>query len=229
MTIRLTKYGMPEVAVYPLALVAAMTGAYFLRGKITPEWSFWVVEGILAVVLIWCLSFFRDPKRKPPEDENLLLSPADGKISDIETLKEHPDFDGPVMRIGIFLSVFNVHINRMPCSGEVVKVIYKEGKFKNALDPDSARENESNDVYFKRSEQPNDLLIVRQISGAIARRIVCRAEIGEKFNGGQQFGMIKFGSRSELYVPAVENLQCTVNVGDKVKAGLSVLAKYEDQ
>ena len=165
---------------------------------------------------------FRSPSRA-----GLLVSPADGKVSEV-TLIEHDEFiGGPAVRIGIFLSIFNVHINRSPCNAKIDKITYKKGRYKNAANPQSGRVNESNDLWLRRTDSPNDKLIVRQISGAIARRIVCEASEGRELTGGEKFGMIKFGSRTELYVPVHENTKILVKTGDKVKAGLTPIVKYE--
>ncbi len=181
----------------------------------------------MLVLLVWVLLFFRDPYRETPKDDSILLSPADGKITDIEIIDE-PDFiGGKALRIGIFLSVFNVHINRSPCEAIVEGFCYKKGKYKNALYPESARVNESNAVYLRRVAQPEDRLVVRQISGAIARRIVCKAQKGAVLRIGEKFGMIKFGSRTELYLCASETAECMVKKGQKVKAGLTVMVKYK--
>ncbi len=131
------------------------------------------------------------------------------------------------LRIGIFLSIFSVHINRSPCNAKVEKVTYKKGQFRDARDPQASQVNESNSLALVRIDSPNDRLVVRQISGAVAQRIVCRAAEGEQLAGGQKFGMIKFGSRTELYVPAGNNKKLLVKIGDKVKAGLTPLVKYE--
>lgn len=192
-----------------------------------PNWLVVSVEVFLGVVLIWVLSFFRDPYRKIPNDKGLLLAPADGRITDIETVQEDGFIKGPALRIGIFLSIFDVHINRAPCNATVEKIFYKKGRYKDARDPQAGRLNESNDLYLIRTDVPNDKLIVRQISGVIARRIVCSAAQGQKLSGGQKFGMIKFGSRTELYLPAREDVRCLVRTGDKVKAGISGLVRYE--
>jgi phosphatidylserine decarboxylase len=125
------------------------------------------------------------------------------------------------------LSIFNVHINRAPCNAKVERISYKKGRYKNAASPESGRVNESNNLYIIRKDNPRDKLIVRQISGAIARRIVCAAKEGQELSGGEQFGMIKFGSRTELYVPARANTKCLVRTGDKVKAGQTALVRYE--
>ena len=224
MRIPLTKYGWPQVVTFPAMIIAIM--AVCLLAPL-PVWVLCWLEAIFAVVLIWIFSFFRDPKRTIPQDKNLLLSPADGTVTDIETIAENDFIGAPAVRIGVFLSVFDVHINRAPCGVKVEKIIYKKGKFKDARDAQAGRVNESNDLYLVRTEGPADKLIVRQISGAIARRIVCEAKEGQNLTGGQKFGMIKFGSRTELYIPAGDNVKCLVRVGDKVKAGLTPLVKYE--
>ena len=234
MRIPLTKYGWPQVVIFP-AVVLAVMAAFGLSttGKLQ-SWIIISIEGLLAAILVWILSFFRDPERICPTDSNLLLAPADGKITDIETLENPPEFlreqgeqSANVLRIGIFLSIFNTHINRAPCNLKVEKITYKKGKYKNALNPESARVNESNELCLTRTDSPQDRLIVRQISGAIARRIVCDTIEGQQLTGGEKFGMLKFGSRTELFVPLRENAKCIVRIGDKVKAGLTPLVKYE--
>lgn len=187
----------------------------------------WVPEVILLIVLIWVLSFFRDPHRTIVQDASLLLSPADGAIAAVETLDAYEGFEGPVLRIEIFLNIFNVHINRVPCPVEIGEITYKPGKFVDARDPQCSKVNEANEVEMMRLDEPKDRMLVRQISGAIARRIVCAAKPGTTYAAGDQFGMIKFGSCTELFVPARDNLTCCVKKGDKVNAGLTILAKYE--
>jgi len=227
MRVPLTKYGWPQVVVFPAVVLTIMV-AYLLVGILfLPLWAIVSVEVLLAVLLFWVLMFFRDPDRQCPLDKNLLLAPADGRITDIETVEENDFIGGAALRIGIFLSIFDAHINRAPCNVTVERITYKKGKFKNAMNPQSGRVNESNDLVLVRTDSPNDKLIVRQISGAIARRIVCEASQGQKLTGGEKFGMIKFGSRTELYVPASDNIECLVRIGDKVKAGLTPLVKYE--
>ena len=125
------------------------------------------------------------------------------------------------------MNIFDVHINRAPCDVKVEQITYKAGKYKNAANAEAGRVNESNRLDLTRTDRPEDKLIVRQISGAIARRIVCRAQKGQELTGGEKFGMIKFGSRTELYVPAGENIKPLVKKGDKVKAGITALVRYE--
>ena len=224
MRIPLTRYGLPQVAVLPAIIIVIMIVCLLVP---LPAWAIWWLEAIFAIVLIWAFSFFRDPKRKIPQDNSILLSPADGTVADIEMVDESDFITGPAMRIGIFLSVFNVHINRAPCGVKVEKIVYKKGKFKDARDPNASRVNEANSLYLTRTETPTDQLIVRQISGAIARRIVCEAKESQYLSGGEKFGMIKFGSRTELYLPVGDNVKVVVKLGDKVKAGLTPLVKYE--
>jgi phosphatidylserine decarboxylase len=229
--IPLTKYGRPQVVVIPVIILGVMILASRLPSFV-PRLSIWAIitiEAILVVILIWVLSFFRDPYRLCPKETNLLLSPADGRITDIEFVKENDFIGERAIRIGIFLSVFDAHINRAPCNVKVEGIHYKKGKYKNAMNPESGRVNESNDLYITRADSPEDRLIVRQISGAIARRIVCAAKEGQELTGGEKFGMIKFGSRTELYVPARVDVKCLVRIGDKVKAGLTPLVKYEER
>ena len=231
MRIPLTKYGWPQVVIFPAVVLAVMAAFALGTIGILQHWIIISIEVLLAAILIWILCFFRDPERNCPTDSNLLLAPADGQITDIETLEDRPAFlreqPAPVLRVGIFLSIFNTHINRAPCNLKVEKITYKKGKYKNALNPESSRVNESNELWLTRTDSPQDRLIVRQISGAIARRIVCDTIEGQQLTGGQKFGMLKFGSRTELYVPLRENAKCIARIGDKVKAGLTILVKYE--
>jgi phosphatidylserine decarboxylase len=227
MRLALTKYGWPEVVIFPAIVLGAMI-VYLVVGVLyLSAWTIISIEAALAAVLIWFLSFFRDPYRCCPADKNLLLSPADGGVTNIEIVKENDFIGEHAIRIGIFLSIFDVHVNRAPCSAKVARISYKKGKYKNAANPESGRVNESNDLCIIRTDSPEDRLIVRQISGAIARRIVCATKEGQELAGGEKFGMIKFGSRTELYVPARANVKCLVQIGDRVKAGLTPLVRYE--
>lgn len=229
MRIPLTKYGWPQVVIFPVAALAAMVVLLLIGKSLLPGWAIVSIELILAIVLILTLMFFRDPQRRCPLDKNILLAPADGKVTDIETVKEDNFIGADAIRIGIFMSIFDAHINRAVCNVKVENITYKKGMYKNAKNPYSGRVNESNDLCLIRTESPQDKLIVRQISGAIARRIVCHAKQGQELSGGEKFGMVKFGSRAELYVPASQNTKCMVKIGDKVKAGLTPLVKYEVQ
>ena len=224
MRIPVTKYGLPQVVICPAVLLVLMASLFiFLPAGV------WLVlaEIFLFVVFVWMLMFFRDPPRKIPPDVLTLLSPADGTITDIEET-EKSELGGRTLRIGMFLSIYNVHINRMPCSVRVESVSYKKGKFKNARSGESGRVNESNELLLTRLEEPGDKLMVRQVSGAVARRIVCEAKPGQEYARGAAFGMIKFGSRTELYLPLREGkYDISVKIGDRVNAGLTPLIVYK--
>jgi len=235
MRIPLTKFGWPQVVVLPLVFLAAAILYPLAARAYFPDWArfgpwalftFWGVEFVLVVGLVWTLCFFRDPVRCCPDDGNILVAPADGKITNIELLQHEDTIGGKALRIGIFLSIFDVHINRAPCDATVEKIVYRKGKYNNAMKPQSGQVNESNDLAFLRTEEPRDRLVVRQISGAVARRIVCAAREGQRLAGGEKFGMIKFGSRTELLVPARQDIECLVKVGDKVKAGITPVIRY---
>ena len=233
MRIPLTRFGLPQVLIYPLLVLAL---ALILFAVIKPKCVLLPVEIILFLVFCWMLSFFRDPLRNISFDGKLLLSPADGTITDISYADDGvPGEDGfPVrsLKIGMFLSIFNVHINRVPCDVRIEKVTYKKGQFKNAMASDAGRVNEANEVLMIRLGEPKDRLLVRQISGAIARRIVCEAREAAEYRQGEPFGMIKFGSRTELYVPVSGDSRpgggydVAVKIGDKVNAGVSPLVVY---
>lgn len=187
----------------------------------------WLAATALTVIGILIVWFFRNPKRPIPTEPGLVVSPADGKIVLIEEIEYDEFIGGPAVLIGIFLSIFNVHINRSPSAGRVIGLRYKPGKYLNALRPESARENEQLAVRMECADNPNRRMIVRQITGAIARRIVCRLKPGDTMDRGEIFGMIKLGSRTELVMPRKPGLLIKTKLGDKVKAGESVLAAYE--
>ena len=233
MRVPLTKFGLPQVVIYPLLVLGLMTALLCVIGPTPVLIS---VEIILFLVFIWMLSFFRDPARTIAYNDDILFSPADGTITDI-SVTDDSELGVKALRIGMFLSIFSVHINRAPCAMRVEKVIYKKGQFKNAMSADSGRVNESNDVVFLRIAEPGGRLMVRQVSGAVARHIVCEAKEAAEYRQGEPFGMIKFGSRAELYIPLeggmYENgtlrnaaFALCVKTGDKVRAGLSPLVRY---
>lgn len=170
----------------------------------------WPVWLLIAAVDVFTAYFFRDPFRDVPSEKSAVVSPADGTIVAIEDLSSTPHYDGPCRRISIFLSVFNVHVNRAPFDGAIESIAYSPGAFKNALRADSSDLNESNTIRMTTDAGP---MTVRQISGLIARRIVCKVEVGERLAKGEKFGMIKFGSRTELYLPS--NAEVCVKIKDR--------------
>jgi phosphatidylserine decarboxylase len=186
----------------------------------------WLVAVALVVIGGLISWFFRNPNRAIPTEAGAVVAPADGLIVTIEEI-EHDDFiGGPAVLVGIFLSIFNVHINRAPLAGRVIGLRYRKGKFLNALRPESARENEQLAVRMQQIQAPHRRFIVRQITGAIARRIVCWLKPGDELSTGEQFGMIKLGSRTELVLPREQGLEIKVKVGEAVKAGSSLIAVF---
>ncbi len=188
----------------------------------------WLTVATLAVVGILIVWFFRNPPRRIPVEPGLVVSPADGTIVEIDDLDYDEFIGGPVVRIGIFLSIFSVHINRAPVAGRVIGLRYQPGKYLNALRAASARENEQLAVRMQETTAPYRRYIVRQITGAIARRIVCWLKPGDELARGETFGMIKLGSRTELVLPREVGLAVQARLGDKVRAGATVLAAYAE-
>lgn len=184
--------------------------------------GWWAV--LPAVVALALLSFYRDPQRHPPGEANLILAPADGKIVEISRDVTAAG-GGRVLRIMIFLSVFNVHINRSPCAGTVRTVAYQPGLFLNALRADANTRNESNTVIIDPQTPLPGPIHVRQVAGVLARRIVCAVHDGAHLTAGQRFGMIKLGSRTEVCMPEHPDWDVRVAVGQHVKGGLTVLAQ----
>lgn len=192
----------------------------------------------LLVIVVWLafVAFFRDPVRHVPEGEEILVAPADGVIRDCELIPNakcgYPElselFEGRDMfRIGIFLSVLDVHVNRAPCKMTVRFSIHKDGRYHDARDPKAVTENESQLLGGTGEICGHSFPVaVKQISGAIARRIVCPVAPGTVFDKGFKYGMIKFGSRTELYLPVKSHFEPAVNVGDRVFGGETVIARY---
>lgn len=172
------------------------------------------------LLIAFTIFFFRDPTREILENPSAILSPADGKVILVERTKDNEV--GDAMRIAIFMSPFDVHINRSPIRGEVVKIEHRKGKFLQAFKPESALLNERTEMCLKSYDK---IVKVIQIAGIIARRIICRAEIGEVLAQGEKYGIIHFGSRVEIIFPVC--FLPSVQAGDKVKGGISILAKEE--
>ena len=231
----LTKYGKKEwgMALAAFFGVSGLSIASVFLGILTPG----IMLAVIAFAALACFAacaFFRDPPRRIAADPSAIVSPADGVIKDVELIKSETlecdelrrlFHDKDILRIGIFLSVFNVHLNRAPWEMKVEFKVYKPGKYLDARDPDAGKVNESmligGTCPFEGETFP---IAVRQVSGAIARRIVCPVNPGENYERGQKYGMIKFGSRTELYIPAGMGIDVAVNLGESVRAGSSILA-----
>ena len=217
MRLPFARYGLREVLLFGsiLFVLCVLSGFFFIY-----------LLPLFVILLGFVLYFFRDPSRKVPTGPNLLVAPADGRVTEIVEVDDET-LGCRVQRISIFLSIFSVHINRAPCAGKVVSLDYQSGKFLNALNPDSAHLNEMNTVVMECEEASGLKVVVRQIAGIIARRIVCGCEVGDSLERGEQFGMIKFGSRTDLMVPLEHMAKTTVKVGDKVRAGKTVMGEVK--
>jgi len=194
---------------------APLIAAAILIGWLTnPAWAIFPL--VLAAFFLW---FFRDPERTIPQGAGALVSPGDGKVTDVS-----PVTSGSIKltRISIFLSVFNVHVNRSPVTGTIREIRYQRGKYLNAMNRASAEENEQNIVTV---EGDGQTVVFKQIAGLLARRIVFHPKVGDRLERGQRVGLIKFGSRVDVLFDATAALQ--VKVGDRVKGGSSVLAHLQ--
>ncbi|MFN2398344.1 MAG: phosphatidylserine decarboxylase family protein [Gemmatimonadaceae bacterium] len=184
--------------------------------------GFGILAALLVVLALWVAYFFRDPEREGERGERLVVAPADGEIVQIAAVDEPAFIKGQATRISIFMNVFNVHVNRYPVSGVVRYVHYNEGKFLNAATDKASLENEQMSVGIENTATRKAVL-VRQIAGLIARRIVNEARVGDTVVQGHRMGMIRFGSRVDVFVPAGSEVR--VKVGDKPIAGTTVLAE----
>jgi phosphatidylserine decarboxylase len=224
----LSKYGLREWGLSGLAALVLISVFIVVAALWAPITGF-----SLAVFTFICwlalAAFFRNPQREIPADVQLILSPADGVVKDIGVVKDHglEPFEGQdALRIGIFLSVLDVHLNRAPSDLEITYKHYRKGRYLDARNPDCAKENEAMTIGGTANIEGFKFpMAVRQVSGAIARRIVCPVEIGDKLERGGIYGMIKFGSRTELYIPVSNDFEVQVKVGDRVSAGSKVMVK----
>jgi len=177
-----------------------------------------VVLGLLALFVLW---FFRNPERTAPPDPGVVVSPADGRVLKIEEVDEGELLGGTCKKVSIFMSIFNVHVNRSPCEGVVRAIRYREGKFFSANMDKASTENERNSLVIE--TDGGTKIVVIQIAGLIARRIVCWVQEGGILQRGERFGLIRFGSRLEVFMPVDSDV--LVRVGDRVKAGHTKVGK----
>ena len=201
---------------HPLILAAAFVTLIFALLGMT-------VMALLGVLVAFSFcGFFRDPDRVIPDQPAGIVAPADGKVIVVESAENAAFFNGPCKKISIFMSVFNVHVNRIPFDGIVQKVGHHPGKFFAANLDKASLQNEHNAVYLQTPD--NQAICVVQVAGLIARRIICYVQSGMELTKGQRFGLICFGSRLDVYLP--EDAEITVTVGDKVKAGTSLIGRF---
>lgn len=212
----ISPYGRPQTFIVGIGgLIAVAAAAAF---------QLWITAVILALVALAGLAFFRDPERKIPTLRGQVVAPADGRISSIHDIEHFEPFNGPAKCIRIFLSVLDVHVNRSPLHGRVASITHKPGQYLNALKAESAELNESVTIVMINPAHQVPIAAVRQIAGAIARRIVTGCEVGDTLQRGQRFGLIKFGSTTEVYLPYPEKVEVRVRKGQYVWGGQTVLA-----
>lgn len=213
------RWGLPSLAWSALVLAWAV----WLVPAGAPRWI-----ALAVAVLLWLfvLNFFRNPRRTPQGDARSLVSAADGVVTDVEELDEPTFIGGRAIRIGVFLNVFDVHVNRSCVDGRVAWAEYRPGRFLDARHPSASHANEQNTLGIEVDEAvaPGVRLLLRQVSGLIARRIVCTHGVGDRLHRGEIFGMIKFGSRAELWVPAGCG-EIVAAVGQRVRCGETVLVR----
>jgi phosphatidylserine decarboxylase len=217
---RIHKEGIPTIAI-TILLVGGLR--YLSSHFIGTEWIWlqYSVDTVLVCFTLFIISFFRIPNRSFHYSEHEIVSPADGKVVVIEEVFDEEYFHEKRLQISVFMSPANVHVNRYPINGEVVYSKYHPGKYLVAWDPKSSTDNERHSIVLKNNKA---VILVKQIAGALARRIVNYAEVGKNVQQNQELGFIKFGSRVDLLLPL--DAKPAVNIGDKVKNGISVLATY---
>jgi len=210
--------GWPFIGIGVAAVIIAFIAALHYR-----SWPVWLLAILITVVALWCAYFFRDPERTGPRGADLIVAPADGKILMITNVDEPLFVHGKATRISIFMNIFNVHVNRYPVDGRVDFVHYNKGKFLNAAAEKSSLENEQMSVGV--TTPAGVRILTRQIAGLIARRIVTYSKVGDEARQGERFGIIRFGSRVDVFVPT----DATINakLGDMTTAGTTVLAELK--
>jgi len=197
-----------------------MAGSLLALAVVFSSISRWLGR-IFYLATAFTLYFFRDPERLIPEGECLIVSPADGKVVGIDSVEHVPFIDGPAKRVSIFLSVFDVHINRSPIKGKIAYRHYSPGEFLAAFEPKASVKNEQNAVGIEDADGYR--ILVKQIAGLIARRILCWKNPGDHVGAGERFGLIRFGSRTEIYMPLDARIE--VKLGQRVQGGASVIAR----
>jgi phosphatidylserine decarboxylase len=218
--LRLARYGLAELIAFSGLFAALLSVFAWLAVALHPV--FWLPAAVCGGLWLFVISFFRDPERVPPVDADAVISPADGTVTHVEEVDD-PDFPaGRAFRVSIFLSVFNVHVNRAPRPGRVAALRYYPGAFLDARHGECAVRNEQFWTDFT-DARTGQLVRVKQVAGAIARRIVCWLRDGDEVSAGERYGMIKFGSRTDVLVPAGTERDVAVKVGDAVRGGRTIL------
>ena len=204
-----------KIIIQPLTIMTFLSVGY----EMMTNGSF-IISIILTTVILFCINFFRDPIRNLPDEKNIIVSPADGKVVKISELND--PIIGDARQVSIFLNVFNVHANRMPIAGTFSDVRYHSGKFLAAFDHKASNENERTEIVITSDA---GTIIVKQIAGLIARRILCYAKSGESMDMGDRLGFIRFGSRTDMIIPKTVNLNVELN--QKVKGNHTIMGSYQ--
>lgn len=205
----------------PFILVAtALAAAGYTLALARRSWPLWLLAFVLTLLVLWVAYFFRDPERTGPRGATLVISPADGRVIDIAEVDEPAFLHGRAIRISVFMNVFNVHVNRYPVGGKVAYVHYNPGKFLNAAAEKASLENEQSSIGV---ETGRHKVLFRQIAGLVARRIVTYSREGDDAEQGERMGLIRFGSRVDVFVPAGSTVK--VRLGERPQAGVTVLAE----
>jgi phosphatidylserine decarboxylase len=203
-----------------IAIAALIAAGAFGFAVTRRSWGLWLAAFVLLLLALWVAYFFRDPERTGERGQTLVVSPADGKLIMITDVDEPSFINGRATRLSIFMNVFNVHVNRYPVDGTVEYVHYNKGKFFNAAAEKSSLENEQMSVGLQSGATR---LLVRQIAGLIARRIVTYSKVGDKVKQGDRMGIIRFGSRVDVFIPAGSTIRA--KLGDVTSAGVTILAE----
>jgi len=213
--VNVAREGIPFILIAIVIAAGGYTAALMRR-----SWPLWLLAFLLTVIALWVAYFFRDPERTGERGDTLVIAPADGRIVHLTEVDEPSFVQGKALRISIFMNVFNVHVNRYPVSGTVEYVHYNPGKFLNAAVEKSSLENEQMSVGLVSGAHR---ILVRQIAGLIARRIVTYSKVGDSVRQGERFGLIRFGSRVDVFVPV--NSRIRVKIGEATMSGTTVLAE----
>lgn len=216
-----SSYGKPHTT------IILSVGTLLFIASLLLQW--WLVGAGLLIVIGGLMAFFRDPDRRVPTMRGQVVAPADGRVSSIHSLEHYEPFDGPAVCVRIFLSVLDVHVNRAPMHGRISSITHKPGEYLNALKAESAERNESVTVVLRHPTHDYPVAAVRQVSGAIARRIVTGVQEHDILQRGQRFGMIKFGSTTEVYLPHPDRVTVQVRQGQYIYGGETVVAHVRPQ
>jgi len=207
-----------------IVISALIAASAFMLALAKRSWPLWLLAFTLTLIALWVAYFFRDPVRSGERGDRLVIAPADGKVVMITEVDEPTFMKSKAVRVSIFMNVFNVHVNRYPVNGIVRFVERKAGRFLNAATEQSSLENEQASIGI---ESGSNLILVRQIAGLIARRIVTDAKEGDQIRQGDRMGLIRFGSRVDVFVPLGSAVR--LKVGDNAVAGVSVVAELKSQ